>query len=142
MTRRRAFLALAALLAMPLTGCAAEDAGGSAACAAPELRWAVDSASAGDLVTLHGENLLSGCDDGQGETMEPLDVTGLALLADGEPAGPPPAIADGTVLTSESGVLDMQVALPPDLSAGTVVTAELTVTDGPTLTSAPLAIDE
>ncbi|PRZ02924.1 hypothetical protein BCE75_11659 [Isoptericola sp. CG 20/1183] len=141
MAHRGALLALTAATALTVAGCAAEDADGSAACAAPELRWSVDAASAGDLVTLHGENLLSGCDDGQGETVEPLSVTGVALLADGELAAPPPAIDGGTLTASEAGDLDFQVALPPDLPAGTEVRAEVTVTSGPALTSDALAID-
>lgn len=139
MTRHGAVTALTAVVALATAGCAAEETGATAACAAPELHWSTESAAAGDLVTLHGEHLLSGCDDGQGETEEPLGVTGATLLADGEPAGPPPAV-DGMPTASDSGVLDVQVALPSDLADGAVVTVELAVSDGYVLTSDELTI--
>ncbi|MFI2102374.1 hypothetical protein ACH436_03725 [Isoptericola sp. NPDC019693] len=129
----------AAALAAVAAGCSSGDAPGSASCAAPELSWAQQAASPGELVTLQGTAMVVGCDDtGAGDPERPMRITSTQMFVDGE-ARPAPKVDDEVVAT-DSGQLQLQVAVPDDAPDGAVLTVEVTESEGAVVRSGELAV--
>ncbi|MFE5342409.1 hypothetical protein [Isoptericola sp. NPDC056578] len=134
-----ATVAIGAVVLAATAGCAGADPAASASCAPPELSWSQQAAAPGEVVTLQGTAMVVGCDDtGSGEPTQPMRITAAQVFVDGE-ALPAPEVADEVVAT-DSGDLQMQVAVPDDVPDGAVVTVEITGSEGAVVRSDELAV--
>ncbi|SKC78537.1 hypothetical protein SAMN04324258_3810 [Krasilnikoviella flava] len=83
--------------------------------------------------------MVMGCDDtGAGESAQPMRITAAEVFVDGE-AFSAPKVADEVVAT-DSGLLQMQVAVPDDVPDGAELTVEITESGGAVVRSNELSV--
>ncbi|OLT51706.1 hypothetical protein [Cellulosimicrobium sp. CUA-896] len=131
--------ALAVVLLMA-AGCANGDPAAREACDEPELTWSQEAASPGEVVTLHGSSMTTGCagPPSEPDEHEPMRITEAALIVDGDTVAAP-AVAAG-IAADEDGVLQLELTVPDGAPAGAALTVELTDSQGAVVRSDELAI--
>lgn len=122
-------------LAATTGGCAAGVGGDAASCVGPQVSVSSATASPGETVTVSGEWLHSGCDDGSGEDEEPYtDAAVLFLQADR-------SIELARVdATGDRSAATVDVTIPADAPPGAAALA-IATTDGPCPPAAAITID-
>ncbi len=115
-------------------GCAAGVGGDAASCVGPQVSVSSATASPGETVTVSGEWLHSGCDDGSGEDEEPYtDAAVLFLQADR-------SIELARVdATGDRSTATVDVIVPADAPPGAAAFA-IAITDGSCPPAAPVTI--
>ncbi|MFC8922969.1 hypothetical protein [Cellulosimicrobium sp. NPDC057127] len=123
------------------TGCGSSVPAGPEACDTPKLMWSEDAASPGEVVTLLGSSMMTGCSGAasDGAEPQPLRITAAELFVDRE-AMPAPTVAEG-ITANDVGVLEMQLAVPDGVPAGSALTVELTESEGAVIRSDELVIE-
>ncbi len=123
------------------TGCATGDPAAPDGCDEPELTWSAQEAAPGDVVTLHGSSMTTGCPGPESERGErkPMRVTDAELVVDGDTVVAAPTVAEGFGADAD-GNLQMQLTVPADVAPGAELTVELTEREGTVVRSDDLRV--